>query len=85
MSFKAAKQGFTQDLHDIEAHGLYKTERVIGSDQNNRITLADGREVINMCANNYLGLANNPDLIQAAKQGIEYLDFRKIWVFSGWK
>jgi glycine C-acetyltransferase len=71
MSFKAAKQGFTQDLHDIEAHGLYKTERVIGSDQNNRITLADGREVINMCANNYLGLANNPDLIQAAKQGID--------------
>ena len=71
MSFKAAKQGFTQDLHDIEAHGLYKTERVIGSDQNNRIILADGREVINMCANNYLGLANNPDLIQAAKQGID--------------
>ena len=71
MSFKAAKQGFTQDLTDIEAQGLYKTERVIGSDQKNRIMLADGREVINMCANNYLGLANQPELIQAAKAGLD--------------
>ncbi len=71
MIFNAAKQGFADDLADITALGLYKTERVIASDQNNRITLADGREVINMCANNYLGLANQPELIQAAKAGLE--------------
>ena len=69
MSFTAAKQGFADDLKDIEAQGLYKTERVIASDQDNRIRLADGREVINMCANNYLGLANQPELIKAAKAG----------------
>ena len=75
MSFKAAKQGFAQDLSDIEAQGLYKTERVIGSDQKNRIKLADGREVINMCANNYLGLANQPALINAAKAGLDQWGF----------
>ena len=60
MSFKAAKASITEDLKDIAAQGLYKTERIIASDQKNRITLNDGREVINMCANNYLGLANQP-------------------------
>jgi glycine C-acetyltransferase len=71
MSFKTAKASIAADLKDIEAQGLYKTERIIRSDQNNRIALADGREVINMCANNYLGLANNQDLKQAAKKGID--------------
>ncbi len=75
MSFKAAKQGFAQDLSEIEAQGLYKTERIIASDQNNRITLSDGREVINMCANNYLGLANQPELINAAKAGLDQWGF----------
>jgi glycine C-acetyltransferase len=71
MSFKTAKASIAADLKEIEAQGLYKTERIIGSDQKNRITLSDGREVINMCANNYLGLANNSDLKQAAKKGID--------------
>ena len=75
MSFKAAKQGFAQDLSEIEAQGLYKTERIIASDQNNRIKLSDGREVINMCANNYLGLANQPELIKAAKAGLDQWGF----------
>jgi glycine C-acetyltransferase len=75
MSFKSAKTSISADLKDIEAQGLYKTERVIGSDQKNHITLADGREVINMCANNYLGLANNADLIQAAKSGLDQWGF----------
>jgi glycine C-acetyltransferase len=75
MSFKSAKTSITEDLKEIEAQGLYKTERVIGSDQKNHITLADGREVINMCANNYLGLANNADLIQAAKSGLDQWGF----------
>lgn len=75
MSFKTAKASIAADLKEIEAQGLYKTERIIGSDQKNRITLADGREVINMCANNYLGLANNPDLKQAAKKGVDEWGF----------
>lgn len=75
MSFNTAKTSIAADLADIVAQGLYKTERVIGSDQSNRITLADGREVINMCANNYLGLANQPELIQAAKNGLDQWGF----------
>lgn len=68
MSFKRAKESLEKDLAGIKAAGLWKTERVIASDQKNDITLADGSEVINMCANNYLGLANNPEVIQAAKE-----------------
>lgn len=75
MSFKSARESITQDLKDIAAQGLYKTERILGSDQKSRITLADGREVINMCANNYLGLANNSELIQAAKDGLDKWGF----------
>ena len=67
MSFKSAKKSLSKDLAEIREAGLWKTERVIASEQKNDITLADGSEVINMCANNYLGLANNPDVIQAAK------------------
>jgi len=67
MSFKSAKEGLQKDLAEIETAGLWKTERVLASDQNNHITLEGGTEVVNMCANNYLGLANNPEVIQAAK------------------
>ncbi|HIL21110.1 MAG TPA: aminotransferase class I/II-fold pyridoxal phosphate-dependent enzyme, partial [Candidatus Thioglobus sp.] len=67
MSFKSAKEGLQKDLAEIETAGLWKTERVLASDQNNHITLEGGAEVVNMCANNYLGLANNPEVIQAAK------------------
>lgn len=66
MSFISAKESLAKDLEDIKAAGLWKTERVIASQQTHEITLADGQHVINMCANNYLGLANNPELIQAA-------------------
>jgi glycine C-acetyltransferase len=58
-------------LDRIRADGFYKTERVIRSPQAPRLTLADGREVINFCANNYLGLANDPRLVQAAKDGLD--------------
>lgn len=67
MSFKSAKESLQQDLQEIKDAGLWKSERIIASDQKNDITLADGSEVINMCANNYLGLANNPEVIEAAK------------------
>ena len=66
MSFISAKTSLTADLDAIKAAGLWKTERIIASEQNHEIRLADGREVINMCANNYLGLANNPEVIEAA-------------------
>lgn len=71
MSFKSAKEGLAADLEEIKASGLWKSERVIASDQKNDITLADGSEVINMCANNYLGLANHPEVIEAAKQSYD--------------
>ena len=75
MSFKTAKISLAQDLEDIRAAGLWKTERIIASDQKNDITLEDGSEVINMCANNYLGLANNPEVIQAAKDSYDRWGF----------
>ncbi len=67
MSFNNAKAGFQQELAQIRSAGLWKTERVIASEQQNHISLENGAKVINMCANNYLGLANNPEVIQAAK------------------
>ena len=75
MSFKSTRQELAKDLEAIKANGLWKTERHINSDQKSAITLADGSEVINMCANNYLGLANNPQVIEAAKQGLDRWGF----------
>lgn len=75
MSFKSAKQSLAKDLAEIKQDGLWKTERIIASQQKNDITLADGSEVINMCANNYLGLANNPEVIQAAKDSYDRWGF----------
>jgi glycine C-acetyltransferase len=75
MSFTKFKQSFSDDLDAIKAAGLWKTERKIASEQRNDITLADGQKVINMCANNYLGLANNAEVIQAAKDSFEQWGF----------
>jgi glycine C-acetyltransferase len=62
-------------VDQIRADGFYKTERVIGSPQSPEIRLVDGREVLNFCANNYLGLADDPRLIDAAKKGLERYGF----------
>lgn len=59
------------DLDTARAEGLFKEERIITSAQQADITVADGSHVINFCANNYLGLANHPELIAAAKQGMD--------------
>ena len=75
MSFKSAKESLKNDLAEIKEAGLWKTERIIASQQKNDITLADGSVVINMCANNYLGLANNPEVIQAAKDSYDQWGF----------
>ncbi len=59
------------ELSEIEKAGLYKNERIIVSPQSGEITLANGKKVLNFCANNYLGLANNPNLIAAAKEALD--------------
>ncbi len=61
----------TQTLGEIKEQGLYKTERVITSPQDAHIKVGDGREVLNFCANNYLGLADHPALIAAAKEALD--------------
>ena len=58
-------------LKDIEESGLYKRERIITSPQQARINVETGETVLNMCANNYLGLSNHPAIIEAAKEGID--------------
>ncbi len=64
-----------QQLSDLKAQGLYKDERVIDSPQDAAITLAEGRSVLNFCSNNYLGLANHPEVIEAAKASYETCGF----------
>jgi glycine C-acetyltransferase len=61
----------SQTLEEIKAQGLYKTERVITTPQDAHIAVADGQRVLNMCANNYLGLADHPALIAAAKAALD--------------
>jgi glycine C-acetyltransferase len=58
-------------LEAIEAEGLRKREREIVGQQQAEVTLADGRRVLNLCANNYLGLANHPEVMAAAQRGID--------------
>ena len=62
---------YTDELASIQRDGLYKTEHVIVSPQSAQITLEDGRQVLNFCANNYLGLADHPRVIDAAKQALD--------------
>jgi len=59
------------ELDSIREQGLYKTERIIASPQSAEIRTADGREVLNFCANNYLGLADHPEIIAAAKHALD--------------
>ena len=68
---KAALKYFRETCENIEKEGLTKNEKIITSPQGARVNLNDGREVINMCANNYLGLANNIEVIEAAKKSYE--------------
>jgi glycine C-acetyltransferase len=65
------RERLNQDTQALEAAGLLKRERVIGSAQGPVVTLADGREMINLCANNYLGLANHPAVVAAAHDALD--------------
>src|SRR5213595_1680691 len=64
-------QQLANTLAEIRSQGLYKTERIITSPQEAHIGIAGGRKVLNMCANNYLGLADHPALIAAAKKALD--------------
>jgi len=69
--YKTIKQHLKQELENIKEQGLYKEERIIVSSQGAEITLETGQTVLNFCANNYLGLANHREVIQAAKDTMD--------------
>ena len=69
--YTSIKKHLEQELQAIKAQGLYKEERIIVSSQGPVITLDTGQNVLNFCANNYLGLANHPEVIQAAKDSMD--------------
>ena len=69
--FDRYQQHLRTQLGEIRAAGLYKTERIITSPQDAHIRIADGRDVLNLCANNYLGLAEHPGVIAAAHAALD--------------
>ncbi|MCH5142501.1 MAG: glycine C-acetyltransferase [Clostridiales bacterium] len=71
MNQKQALQFYRDEVEKIKADGLFKGERVISSPQSAKIIAADGEKMLNMCANNYLGLADSPELIEAARNCYE--------------
>jgi glycine C-acetyltransferase len=75
MMTQSALDRYTAELDAIRGQGLYKSERIITGPQSAEIELADGRRVLNFCANNYLGLADHPEVIQAAKDALDSQGF----------
>lgn len=71
MVLKDLRERLERDTRALDGAGLLKRERIIGSAQGAVVRLADGREMINLCANNYLGLANHPAVLQAAREGLD--------------
>ncbi len=69
------KQHYANILNGIEKEGLYKKERIITTPQSAHIAVTTGQQVLNMCANNYLGLADNPEIIKAAKDSFDNWGF----------
>ncbi|WP_186754734.1 glycine C-acetyltransferase [Echinicola salinicaeni] len=69
--YESLKEKLEKELKEIKDSGLYKTERIITSPQGAEISTEDGKQVLNFCANNYLGLSSHPKVIQAAKDAID--------------
>jgi len=69
--FASVQQGIDDELDEIRSAGLFKAERVIVSPQGSNIRVADGAQVLNLCANNYLGLADDPRIVTAAKEALD--------------
>ena len=69
--YEKVKEHLQKEISEIKNAGLYKNERIIISPQGATIKVNSGQEVLNFCANNYLGLSNNPKLIQAAKDALD--------------
>ncbi len=69
--FGNIKSHISQELDQIRQAGLYKDERIITSPQQAKITIAGDRQVLNFCANNYLGLADHPEIIKAARESYD--------------
>jgi len=69
--FASVQQEIADELNEIRSAGLFKAERVIASPQGSSIRVADGAEVLNLCANNYLGLADDPRIVEAAKEALD--------------
>tara|TARA_R110002111_G_scaffold30911_11_gene63382 strand:- start:1667 stop:2863 length:1197 start_codon:yes stop_codon:yes gene_type:complete len=69
--FDTLREKLQEDLNNLKNEGLYKSERIIKSPQGAKISLEDGSEVLNFCANNYLGLSSHPKVIEAAKAAID--------------
>ncbi|MGF1833256.1 glycine C-acetyltransferase [Photobacterium sanguinicancri] len=64
-------QQIQNQIEEVKSEGLYKSERIITSAQKAAVSISTGEEVLNFCANNYLGLANHPELVKAAKAGMD--------------
>jgi glycine C-acetyltransferase len=69
--FTSVQQEISGELAEIRSAGLFKAERVIVTPQGSSIRVADGAEVLNLCANNYLGLADDPRIVAAAKEALD--------------
>jgi len=69
--YEQFKPKLEQELQSIEEAGLFKRERIITSPQSAEITITGGKQVLNFCANNYLGLSSHPRVVQAAKEAID--------------
>ena len=69
--YRAYKEYLKKQLEDIKSSGLYKNERIIVTPQGGDIRVSDGSEVVNFCANNYLGLSSHPEMIQASKDVLD--------------
>ncbi len=71
MYAREIQQYFEQQVNEIRDAGLYKTERLLSSPQGGRVRVTGGRQVLNLCANNYLGLANHPEIVKAAREALD--------------